>query len=30
MPKIGDIMKQQIGGLDKLFGRRDKKKPGEG
>jgi prephenate dehydrogenase len=27
MPKIGDIMKQQIGGLDKLFGHRDKKKP---
>ena len=29
MPKVGDIMKQQIGGLDKLFGRRDRKKPGE-
>jgi prephenate dehydrogenase len=27
MPKAGDIWKQQIGGLDKLFGRRDKKKP---
>jgi prephenate dehydrogenase len=25
MPKIGDIMKQQIGGLDKIFRRRDKK-----
>ena len=25
MPKIGDIMKQQVGGLDKLFGRRDRK-----
>lgn len=29
MPKFSDVMKQQIGGLDKLFGRRDKKKPGE-
>ncbi len=29
MPKFGDVMKQQIGGLDKLFGRRDKKKPRE-
>jgi prephenate dehydrogenase len=27
MPKIGDFWKQQVGGLDKLFGRRDKKKP---
>jgi prephenate dehydrogenase len=27
MPKAGDILKQQIGGLDKIFGRRDKKKP---
>ena len=25
MPKVGDILKQQIGGLDKLFGRRNKK-----
>ena len=25
MPKAADIMKQQIGGLDKLFGRRNKK-----
>jgi hypothetical protein len=29
MPKFGDIMKQQIGGLGKLFGRRGKKKPGD-
>ena len=29
MPKIGDILKQQVGGLDKLFGRGDKKKPDE-
>jgi len=29
MPKFSDVMKQQIGGLDKLFMRRDKKKPGE-
>ena len=29
MPKMGDILKQQFGGLDKLFGRRDKKKPDE-
>jgi prephenate dehydrogenase len=29
MPRFGDIMKQQIGGLDKLFGRRHKKKPGD-
>jgi prephenate dehydrogenase len=28
MPKVSDILKQQIGGLDKLFGRR-KKKPDE-
>jgi prephenate dehydrogenase len=25
MPKVGDILKRQIGGLDKLFGRRNKK-----
>ena len=25
MPKVGDILKQQVGGLDKLFGRRNKK-----
>ncbi len=25
LPKVGDIMKQQLGGLDKLFGRRNKK-----
>jgi len=25
MPKFGDIMKQQVGGLDKIFGRRNKK-----
>jgi len=25
MPKVGDIWKRQIGGLDKIFGRRDKK-----
>ena len=25
MPKVSDILKQQIGGLDKLFGRRNKK-----
>lgn len=29
IPEVGGIWKQQIGGLDKLFGRRDKKKPGE-
>ncbi len=29
MPKVGDMLKQQIGGLDKLFGRRNRKKPGE-
>jgi prephenate dehydrogenase len=29
MPKAGDIWKQQIGGLDKLFGRRNRKKPGD-
>jgi prephenate dehydrogenase len=29
LPKFGDVMKQQIGGLDKLFGRHNKKKPGE-
>ncbi|HEX7620688.1 MAG TPA: prephenate dehydrogenase [Anaerolineales bacterium] len=29
MPKAGDVFKQQIGGLDKIFGRRDKKKPEE-
>ncbi|MCX6034835.1 MAG: prephenate dehydrogenase [Chloroflexi bacterium] len=27
MPKVGDILKRQIGSLDKLFGRRDRKKP---
>jgi prephenate dehydrogenase len=25
LPKVGDILKQQLGGLDKLFGRREKK-----
>jgi hypothetical protein len=25
LPKMGDILKQQIGGLDKLFNRRNKK-----
>jgi len=25
MPKMGDLLKQQVGGLDKLFGRRNKK-----
>jgi prephenate dehydrogenase len=29
MPRVGDMWKQQIGGLDKLFGRRNKKKPGD-
>jgi prephenate dehydrogenase len=29
MPKVGDILKQQIGGLDKLFGRGGRKKPDE-
>jgi prephenate dehydrogenase len=29
MPKARDLLKQQIGGLDKLFGRREKKKPEE-
>ncbi len=29
MPSIGNVWKQQIGGLDKLFGHREKKKPGE-
>jgi prephenate dehydrogenase len=29
IPKVGDIFKQQIGGLDKIFGRRNKKKPEE-
>jgi prephenate dehydrogenase len=27
MPKVRDLLKQQIGGLDKLFGRGSKKKP---
>ncbi len=25
MPKVSDILKQQVGGMDKLFGRRKKK-----
>ena len=29
MPKMGDVLKQQIGGLDKLFGRHDRKAPDE-
>jgi len=29
MPTVGGVLKQQIGGLDKLFGRRGKKKPDE-
>jgi prephenate dehydrogenase len=29
MPKISDILKRQIGGLDKIFKRRDKKPDGE-
>ncbi len=29
LPKVPNIWKQQIGGLDKLFGRGDKKKPGD-